>query len=436
MWRKKIKNKKIKISPTDLYVFKFSVKNIYIIILQLETNDETPLKFKGQQHQINSIHDLVYVSMDQIHVIRESLSENICEVNFQIQHMVDVFIENMQTLHKSLSKNMMCCINSIHDLVYVSMDQIHVIRESLSEDICEVNFQIQHMVDAFIENMQTLHKSLLENMMCRINSIHDLMYVSMDQIHVIRESLSENICEVNFQIQHMVDGFIEHMQTLHKSLSENMMCCINSFHDLVYVSMDQIHVIRESLSENICEVNFQIQHMVDGFIENMQTLHKSLSENMMCRINSIHDLVYVSMDHLNTILENVFNMTSHLVKMYCPFMNDLANYFFIAIQMVQRIFAAAFYILSATPTILQEVFINTPTYLINNIYTGICLINDGALNAMEQCIVHFPMYVAKEIYKELPEEIQFAVNNVSSLLMAHPYFFVTICYIALYVTCL
>ena len=98
-------------------------------------------------------------------------------------------------------------------------------------------------------------------------------------------------------------------------------------------------------------------------------------------------------------------MTSHLVKMYRPFMKDLAKYFFIAIQMVQQIFAGAFYILSSTPTILQEVFINTPAYLINIIYTGISLIIDSALNAMEQCIVHFPIYVAKEVYKELPEEM-------------------------------
>ena len=283
---------------------------------------------------------------------------------------------------------------------------LHTIRMWLSEKIIN-HIYIQDFVDVFNDQMCSTQKWLSENGICHINNIQDIVYAFIDKMHVAQ-----------------------------KSLSEKTICQSSNIQNLVYAFIGQMHGIQESLSENICQINYNIQHLVDAFIDHMQTIHKSLSENMMCHINHIHDLVGASMDQLHAIWKSFSQSCQNLVKMYRPFMNDLANYFVIAIQMVQQIFAGAFYISSATPTILQEVFINTPVNAINNIYTGICLIVDGALNAIEQCVVHFPIYVAWEVYKELPEEIKFAVYTVSSVLMEHPYYFVTICYIALYATCL
>ena len=258
-------------------------------------------------------------------------------------------------------------------------------------------------------------------------------------LHTIKMWLSEKMINP-IHIQDFVDVFIKQMYSTQKWLSENAIFHINNIQDIVHAFIEQMHVTQKSLSESISQINYHIQHLVDALIDHMQTIQKSLSKNMMYQINYAHDLVDASMDQLHAIWkslsQNLINMTSHLVKTYHSFTNDLAKYFFIAIQMVQQIFDGVYYILSATPTILQEVFIDTPVYLINNIYTGICLIVDDVSNAIEQCIVHFPIHVAWEVYKELLEEIKFAVYTVSSLLMEHPYFFVTIYYIALYVTCL
>ena len=236
-------------------------------------------------------------------------------------------------------------------------------------------------------------------------------------LHTIKMWLSEKMTNPIHYIQDFVDVFIDQMYATQKWLSENVVCQINNIQDIVYAFIHQMHVTQKSLSENISQINYHIQHLVDAFIENMQTLHKSLSENMMCQIIHTQDLVDASLDQLHTfwksLSQNLLNKTSHLVKTHRPFMNDLAKYFFIAIQMVQQIFAGAYYILSATPTILQEVFINTPAYAINNIYTGICFIVDDVSNAIEQCIVHFPIHVDCEVYKELLEEIQFTVFTFS-----------------------
>ena len=297
-----------------------------------------------------------------------------------------------------------------NDKCFFLENLLHTIKMWLSEKMINP-IHIQDFVDVFINQMYATQKWFSKYVICHINNIQDILYAFINKMHVTQISLSEN-----------------------------MICQSNHIQNLVYEFIDQMDVTQKSLSENISQINYHIQHLVDGFIDHMHTIRKSLSENMMCQFNYIHDLVDTSMDQLHAIWKSLsqilFNMTSHLVKTYRPFTKDLVKYFFIAIQMVQQIFAGAFYILSATPTILQEVFIKTPAYVINNIYTGICLFVDDALNAIEQYIIHFPIHVAWEVYKELLEEIKFAAYTVSSLLMAHPYYFVTICYIALYATCL
>ena len=117
-----------------------------------------------------------------------------------------------------------------------------------------------------------------------------------------------------------------------------------------------------------------------------------------------------------SLSQNLFSMTNHLYQ-HPSFHERLGEILFHRDSHGASKISPELFIFwqPLTLIILQEVFINTPAYLINNIYTGICLIIDGVLNAMEQCIVYFPIHVAKEVYKELPEEIQFAAYNVSSV---------------------
>ena len=109
---------------------------------------------------------------------------------------------------------------------------------------------------------------------------------------------------------------------------------------------------------------------------------------------------------------------------------------FVALDMIQTVLYLSYQALYNVVDVLCEVFINTPCSIVNALSNVLCLTFKGMWRLLEEFVVRIPIFLAKHIHQELPEDLQYATTGFGNLLLTYPHLFVGICYVVLYAFCM